>query len=218
MIIQEFVYVGIGGRNISYYEEKGYLIPKKIDKKGRTNFTKGIKIKVRVCDLMKTSKNKILCKCEYCGLERKVSYESLLNRKNSSYIKDGETPCISCANKKNFKGENSPKYIHGNNRYCEYKYNAAKRGYKFELTIEEFEKFTNEKCHYCGGYSSDYINNSRGNGIDRKNNNIGYIKENCVSCCYRCNFFKNKIGYKEFIEHINKIYLNRIKKCLKEIT
>ena len=46
------------------------------------------------------------------------------------------------------------------------------------------------------------------NGIDRIDSNIGYIKENCVSCCWTCNKMKNNFSQKEFLEKINKIYCN----------
>lgn len=60
--------------------------------------------------------------------------------------------------------------------------------------------------HYCGGYSSDWNIKSRGNGIDRKDSNVGYVYENCVPCCSKCNFVKNKIPYKDFLHYIRRLY------------
>ena len=37
-----------------------------------------------------------------------------------------------------------------------------------------------------------YINNVHINGIDRKDNTIGYSFDNCVSCCGDCNYSKGK--------------------------
>jgi len=42
-------------------------------------------------------------------------------------------------------------------------------------------------------------------GIDRKNNDIGYKLDNCVSCCSACNFMKHKLSLEVFKEKISKI-------------
>lgn len=99
----------------------------------------------------------------------------------------------------------------------EYKGGAKARGYKYLLTSEQFKQLTSQNCHYCGvepkhsvnkragqhgNYHGDYIYN----GIDRKDNNKGYLLENSVTCCFKCNHLKGDMNYKEFIEHINKIY------------
>lgn len=67
-------------------------------------------------------------------------------------------------------------------------------------------------CHYCGieplqiSKSQSNTGNYIYNGIDRIDNNLGYIIENCVSCCGRCNKIKDKMTSKEFLNHIEKIY------------
>ncbi len=43
------------------------------------------------------------------------------------------------------------------------------------------------------------------NGVDREDNNKGYIIENCVTACKRCNIAKNNMGLVEF-----KTWLKRI--------
>jgi len=68
--------------------------------------------------------------------------------------------------------------------YKRYRYSAKERGYTFELTFKDFSKLVKEKCYYCGGKEGRY------NGIDRKRNNIGYTKNNSVSCCSLCNRMK----------------------------
>ena len=42
------------------------------------------------------------------------------------------------------------------------------------------------------------------NGIDRKNNDMGYRLDNCVSCCTLCNRRKGGMEYAEFITWILK--------------
>ena len=47
------------------------------------------------------------------------------------------------------------------------------------------------------------------NGIDRKNNNMGYTYTNSVSCCKLCNQAKNSLSIKEFYDHIQLILNNK---------
>lgn len=206
MILTKTIETGLSPKNVKYYEEKGYNIPRKRDNRGRINYTKGTKITVKIEDLMPTSKVKVLTRCEICGEEKYVFYDTLAYRENSQYLITGQTLCVKCSNKKLFTGKKSPKYIHGNNRYCEYRNNAKRRKIEFEITVGEFEKIVSQECHYCGGYSKDRNEHSRGNGIDRKNSKIGYVYKNCVPCCATCNFVKNIMPYEEFIKYIRSLY------------
>jgi len=61
---------------------------------------------------------------------------------------------------------------------------------KIQSDIRFFKDIIKQPCHYCGGFSSDMDENSRGNGIDRKDSNKGYETGNCVPCCKTCNFVK----------------------------
>ena len=77
-------------------------------------------------------------------------------------------------------------------RYYDYRYSAKARGFAFDLSEAEFISIISSLCHYCG--SNQYI------GVDRKENNIGYSKENCVPCCFPCNRMKFTMSYVDFIE------------------
>ena len=77
-------------------------------------------------------------------------------------------------------------------RYSTYKLGAIKRNHAFELTEEQFMTFWDKPCHYC----EQPIN---GVGIDRLDNTIGYLIDNCVPCCTVCNMMKFKQSYKHFI-------------------
>ncbi len=209
MIITEKLEVGIGPGNVKHLEDLGYEIPRRKDSRGRIGFKKGSKIIVKVSDLPKTSKVKIKCKCEDCGEIRVVGYDTLSNRKNSSYNKNGETICSDCANHR-MSGKNSGRYKHGQARFSEYRSNARRRKIDFQLTPDEFKHIVEKPCHYCGGNSIERNPNSRGNGIDRKDSYRGYIYENCLPCCASCNFFKNTMEYTEFIKYIRDLYKNTI--------
>lgn len=47
---------------------------------------------------------------------------------------------------------------------------------------------------------------NKSNGIDRVDNEIGYIYENCVCCCKVCNTMKMNLSVYEFLNHISKIF------------
>lgn len=44
--------------------------------------------------------------------------------------------------------------------------------------------------------------------IDRVNNDLGYILENCVSCCTNCNYFKCTYKVSDFIRYCTNTYNN----------
>jgi hypothetical protein len=73
------------------------------------------------------------------------------------------------------------------NHYRNYIVSSLKRGYgDFQLNFEEFQTLVTSPCHYCKN-----INNEEANGIDRVNNDLGYIMDNCVPACWKCNKMKH---------------------------
>lgn len=72
------------------------------------------------------------------------------------------------------------------------------------LSFEEFKTFTEEnECHYCNSPIYWTKNNLSKHGsrynLDRVDNEIGYNKENCVACCWKCNNSKgNRYSYSEW--------------------
>lgn len=90
-----------------------------------------------------------------------------------------------------------------NNIIRQYKNNAAHRGYVFTLTPDEFRHLISQNCNYCGRPPSQQRNsksygNIIHNGIDRVDNNVGYIIENVVPCCVQCNISKTNHTVDEF--------------------
>ncbi|AGE51991.1 hypothetical protein PBCVCVM1_876R [Paramecium bursaria Chlorella virus CVM-1] len=73
--------------------------------------------------------------------------------------------------------------------YLSYKSRALEKKLVFELSKTEFDNLQKGNCFYCRRM---YINNVHTNGIDRKDNTIGYSLDNCVSCCGDCNYSKGK--------------------------
>jgi hypothetical protein len=74
----------------------------------------------------------------------------------------------------------------------------------------EFTKITN--CYYCGDFViwQPYrkLGKSNAYNLDRKNNKLGYTKNNCVVCCKGCNMLKSYFDEKEFLSRIGKISKN----------
>lgn len=70
-----------------------------------------------------------------------------------------------------------------------------------------------KKCHYCNiepFVSTKIINNNGAehflyNGIDRIDNNKGYVLNNVVPCCKQCNFAKYIQTYDEFKNYIKRL-------------
>lgn len=68
------------------------------------------------------------------------------------------------------------------------KYSAIKHGYEWRLSNVETYWLMIADCTYCGVPSG--WPKSR-NGIDRINCSIGYLTDNCVTCCFACNSAKH---------------------------
>jgi hypothetical protein len=98
--------------------------------------------------------------------------------------------------------------------YRTYQRKAQKRALAFELTQEQFFAISQLACHYCGAAPSNYfeLRYASGpqagqprcgegfayNGIDRKDNALGYVTSNCVPCCADCNKAKATRSLPEF--------------------
>ncbi len=105
--------------------------------------------------------------------------------------------------------ENNPEKVIENNKsrlinveykYEEYKRSAINRGHEFELDIAQFDSIVKMPCHYCGD-----IQEKGFNGIDRMDQQQGYVLTNCASCCRLCNFIKGAVDNISFLHRIEHI-------------
>ncbi len=130
-------------------------------------------------------------------------------------------PQASCKRCSDFKFSNAhilPEYGSIKNRiYRRYKYGANARSYEFKLTFDEFNKLISQNCYYCNAEPKPYLEDKfyynnleplKRNGIDRLNNNIGYIQNNVVPCCNICNKLKMDLSIDDFYKWIHKLYHN----------
>lgn len=99
-----------------------------------------------------------------------------------------------------------------------YQHNAKKNDREFLLTADQFKTLTSSNCHYCGQEPNKECFNKNikhllgrerskyvYNGIDRKDSDRGYVLDNCLPCCAKCNVSKMDTPYDDFI-----LYLDRI--------
>jgi hypothetical protein len=98
--------------------------------------------------------------------------------------------------------------------YKKYISGAEKRKKSFNITIDDYKKIISQSCYICGKANSQ----THQNGIDRFDNNIGYIKDNCRSCCSVCNYLKCDYTFDDFINKASEIYQNnRTDEIIEEI-
>lgn len=92
-----------------------------------------------------------------------------------------------------------------------YKTDAKRRNYSFRLTFKGFKKLIERNCYYCKAEPSSKAFKDTPhievliNGIDRLNNNSGYVSGNCVPCCSVCNKMKGTLSFASFMEKIESI-------------
>lgn len=129
--------------------------------------------------------------CKECRKEEKKEYlkRDYVIEKNKKYYLEHKKEIRDRCNKHRFTL---------NGQYHEYKKNAKRRKKDFNLSEEDCKPFFNGVCYYCG---EEY----NGLGIDRIDNEIGYVLTNLVPCCYRCNIMKHTSSKTEFIERLKLI-------------
>lgn len=144
-----------------------------------------------------------LCQCD-CGGQKRIPATEIIR---------GKTVSCGCV----FRLRTTP-HEDGNIKRVlkDYRTNARRRGYEWSLTKEQALSLFAENCFYCGQPPNN-IQKSNGvdsfihNGIDRLDSQIGYIKDNCVSCCTRCNYSKGVMPVEEFLKFISSVYDNLVK-------
>lgn len=166
--------------------------------------------------------------CFYCGEKEPDKYNGL-DRLNSSseYTRDNCVPCCSLCNYmkntldigsflrkvreiaiyNNLGGEElkvhcGVELTGKSSYYSTYKYSAVKRNINFDISKDFFNKITSNSCYICG--KGQIV------GIDRLDNNVGYVEENCRPCCSYCNYMKGSQTYNNFLKHVENInsYIN----------
>lgn len=93
---------------------------------------------------------------------------------------------------------------------AQYRSGAAKRDYVFELTKSQFKALIIQACVYCGSppilKTQPRLNGGMYcNGLDRKDNRIGYTLSNVVPCCETCNRGKGKQSMDMWMSYLKRV-------------
>lgn len=147
-----------------------------------------------------------ICSCS-CGKEKTVSASNLRSKNTTS------CGCL-CKETASKKQRKAPGQATFNAVFLTYKNTAKRNNRIFDLTKEQFKNITSEKCNYCKRLPKTEKHNIYGNGsyvyngIDRVDNNLGYVLTNVVTCCNICNRAKGTLTLEEFKKWINDLKEN----------
>lgn len=92
--------------------------------------------------------------------------------------------------------------------------NAYRRGLAWELSTFDAATLLTQNCGYCGAAPTHLLDKDATNpynGIDRVDNNFGYVDNNVITCCRRCNIAKGTLTIQEFKTLITNIYKHFVK-------
>lgn len=192
MLITKTLEVNVTG-NVSYYEEKGYTIPKHIDKSGVERVKRGTKITIKTEDLPESSALKVEYECSGCN--------NIFSTKYYQYIKNSNNLCRSCNMKKvasdkgniaKRSGENHPRY---NEKLTDEEREIGRKHPEYRIWRESVYK----ECSYIFQCCGD---NRGGNLVAHHLNGWHWCKDerftdyNGVALCKSCHEkFHNDYGY-----------------------
>lgn len=105
--------------------------------------------------------------------------------------------------------------------YGDYIKGSKRRGHEFSLTREQFDSMIFEDCFYCGREPSNRLAGRNGDrfrhhqGIDRIDNQTGYVIGNVVPCCRWCNEAKRAKSFTDFVQWLEGLSRNleKIRDC-----
>lgn len=100
-------------------------------------------------------------------------------------------------------------------RLRSYENNAKPRNLQWELGDDEAWKLMQSNCYWCGDppLATTFWQGDRRtrtatwpvNGLDRLDSDQGYVTDNCVACCSKCNRAKSDLTPEEFLAHVQAI-------------
>lgn len=156
-------------------------------------------IKCEVCDLMFRPKaNQSYCskECRYSAYNARVKSGKPVMAKSKAWY-----DAVLASREDIIKSE-MKRYISDNIK-------KRKNKIEFALSEEEFAELIFSSCFYCGAAPAIPTHSGKDifrNSIDRVNNDLDYIYDNCVAACWPCNRMKNKMTSDEFLTHIANIH------------
>lgn len=138
--------------------------------------------------------------------ERKSAYDHKFYKNHREKLKN-----VSKEYYANNKEKVSRRRVLISTRYKDLIARSKKRKIICTITFEMYMNLISQPCYYCKNELGKQ--SQTGCGLDRLDNNLGYIDSNCVSCCGICNKIKNnflspeqtKVAIKAIIEY-NKLH------------
>jgi hypothetical protein len=164
-------------------------------------------VNYNICNICYQNNNEKICKRMRKGCERIFEpyiFDNGEISKTCRNCREKENEIKRISRSKKPPGQYYKKYQKSNINcvLSTYKSSSKKRNINWGLTDEYSKLLLQNNCFYCGNFPEENYN-----GIDRINNNKGYILGNVVSCCSMCNFMKCNLDKKDFINictHIHK--------------
>jgi hypothetical protein len=138
-----------------------------------------------------------------CGKTRQVDAANLRNGGTTSC--GSENGCEYA--RKHLKTPKERTDAHLRRIWLHYFHRAKRKRITFTLTQDEIETVVFLDCWYCGAPPSNRTVFGLYSGIDRIDNNLGYVIDNVRPCCYLCNTIKGQLTFDDLKEHIVKLYL-----------
>lgn len=148
-----------------------------------------------------------ICRCD-CGILKSFNITNLRSGNSKS--------CGKCVNNRGRHQLKPPGESNARHSFCSVRRGAESRNLSFCISFEEFKILSSKNCYYCGALPSNKtdLKHAKGinigksrcngpfvyNGIDRKDNMVGYVLDNCVTSCFKCNRAKSDMSYNEFVE------------------
>lgn len=140
--------------------------------------------------------------CPECGVER--DYSTHFNANVSK-----EATCADCYFLTRRLGPGQSAF---NSLLSSYKKSARGRNLRWDLTETQFAFLVVQPCLYCGIESSRMASSYKSTkgflytGVDRVVSAQGYISNNVVPACGRCNVMKLDLTLEKFAKHITLIF------------
>lgn len=142
-----------------------------------------------------------ICQCD-CGNVRRVA---------SGKLNAGKSKSCGClrsdllkVSKKKWPGNPAINSI-----LAQYKNAARSRKLDWSLSHDEATHLLTQPCYWCGQSPSREVRSRSHSGIvggiDRRNNDLGYVAGNCVSCCKVCNIAKASLTELEWTGWLERI-------------
>ena len=199
MLLSKNVIININPTTKKYYEDLGYQLPYRYDKRGRLTTPRNCEIKVKVKDLKLNSMAKIKVQCDCCNIIYDLPYYKYIKQNHN-----GKIYCTHCAGKMLRLGKNNPNY---NFNLTDKEREEKRKNIRYAYWVQQILSNYNYTCYNCnkkGDLNAHHLYSWKDYP------NLRYDTNNGVCLCKKCHFqFHTIYGRgnntkEQFIEWLNK--------------